>query len=263
MIKNFMQYNRKLKQFLDTQYSLFNAQIYLHSHPDPLQIAHKHRDFIYFDELCLICALYAYGNVQMIVKNLSYMPFSCLIDADSIKDMPLDLFPYYRFQTREDTKNCFLIIADFIKKGGIKSLFLESYTKHFDILHAINRIEKLANDYINAHKIQSYGLQFLFGNPCNMQSTRKRYNMFLRWLIRKDNLDFGLWHEVDTSHLLLPLDTHTFKISKQLGLCKTKSYNLKAVKEITHTLKSFDSKDPIKYDFALYRIGQLGLDIVF
>ena len=252
----------ELKQILDTQYALFNTQANLHSHADPLQIAHKHRDFMYFDELCLLCALYAYGNAQMIVKNLSIMPFSYLIDIDCIKDIPLELFPYYRFQTREDTKNCFLIVADFIKKGGIKSIFLESYVKNFDILSSINHIERLAKDYMKAYGIQGYGLQFLFGNPCNMQSPRKRYNMFLRWMIRKDNLDFGLWNEIDTSHLLLPLDTHTFRISKQLGLCETKTYSLKAVKEMTHTLKSYEPKEPVKYDFALYRIGQLALNIL-
>ena len=251
----------ELKQFLDKHYSLFNAKKYLHSHPDPLQIAHMNRDFKYFDELCLICALYAYGNAQMIVKNLSTMPFSYLLDSDIIKDIPLEFFPYYRFQTREDTKNCLLIIADFIKKGGIKSLFLESYTKKLDVITAINHIEKLAMEYINTNKLQSSGLQFLFGNANNMQSPRKRYNMFLRWMVRSDNLDFGLWDEIGVENLLLPLDTHTFRISKQLGLCTTKTYCLKAVKEITNTLKLFDPKDPVKYDFALYRIGQLGIDV--
>ncbi len=250
-----------LQQFLDMHYTYFNAKEYLCTYPDPLQIAYQHRDFIAFDALCLLCALYAYGNAKMIVKNLATMPFTCLLDNDLIHNMPLQAFPYYRFQTREDTRMCFLIIADFIKKGGIKALFLEAYYKRYDVLDGIRYLEKLAKDYMHTHNTQSYGLQFLFGNPNNMQSPRKRYNMFLRWMVRCDNLDFGLWNnEVDTDKLILPLDTHTFRISKQLGLCKTKTYSLKAAQEITNTLKSFDPKDPIKYDFALYRIGQLGLN---
>lgn len=255
--------NDKLKKFLDLHYMQFNAKEYLDAHPDPLQIAYKNRDFAAFDELCLLCALYAYGNARMIVKNLATMPFECLVDNSLIYSMPLNMFPYYRFQTREDTKNCLLVISDMIKKGGIKALFLETYMQRHNILDGIRHIERIAKDYIEKHNMQSYGLQFLFGNPDNMQSPRKRYNMFLRWMVRCDNLDFGLWREIGTDKLLLPLDTHTFRISKTLGLCQTKTYNLNAVKEITSTLKTFDFKDPVKYDFALYRIGQLGLDTTY
>lgn len=253
----------KLKHFLDLHYTQFNAKEYLDAHPDPLQIAYKNRDFFAFDELCLLCALYAYGNARMIVKNLAAMPFECLLDSTLINNMPLDMFPYYRFQTREDTRNCLIVISNFIKQGGIKALFLKSYMQKHSVLDGISHIEQIAKDYIDRHGMQSYGLQFLFGNPNNRQSPRKRYNMFLRWMVRCDNLDFGLWREVSTDRLLLPLDTHTFRISKALGLCKTNTYSLKAVSEITNTLKSFDSIDPVKYDFALYRIGQLGLDTTY
>ena len=81
--------------------------------------------------------------------------------------------------------------------------------------------------------------------------------MFLRWLVRKDNIDIGIWGDrVSTKHLILPLDTHTFKVSKKLGLLNRKSYDLQSALEITDNLAKFDKNDPIKYDFALYRIGQ-------
>jgi uncharacterized protein (TIGR02757 family) len=80
-------------------------------------------------------------------------------------------------------------------------------------------------------------------------------------MVRSDEIDLGLWSGVDRSNLLIPLDTHTFNVSKKLGLLKRKSYDLKAVLELTDTLKSFDKSDPIKYDFALYRIGQEGIEI--
>lgn len=71
-----------------------------------------------------------------------------------------------------------------------------------------------------------------------------------------DCLDLGLWKNVRTADLILPLDTHTFKVSQKLGLLERKNYDLKSALLITQKLKEFDVFDPIKYDFALYRLGQ-------
>ena len=81
-------------------------------------------------------------------------------------------------------------------------------------------------------------------------------NMYLRWMVRDDNLDLGLWKNIDKKDLILPLDTHTFKVSQKLGLLDRKNYDLKSALLITDKLKEFDKLDPIKYDFSLYRIGQ-------
>jgi len=86
--------------------------------------------------------------------------------------------------------------------------------------------------------------------------TYKRYMMYLRWMVRKDELDMGLWSKIDKKDLLMPLDTHTFKVSRKLGLLKRKSYDMKAVLELTNRFKQWDKNDPVKYDFALYRLGQ-------
>ena len=80
--------------------------------------------------------------------------------------------------------------------------------------------------------------------------------MFLRWMIRKDNLDMGKWDMIDKKDLIIPLDTHTFKLGKEFCLIKGKTYNLKAAIEMTESLKKFDKTDPVKYDFAIYRLGQ-------
>ena len=77
-----------------------------------------------------------------------------------------------------------------------------------------------------------------------------------RWMVRSDALDMGLWSKIDKKDLLMPLDTHTFKVSQRLGLLKRKTYDMKATIELTNKLKKFDNSDPIKYDFALYRLGQ-------
>ena len=113
---------------------------------------------------------------------------------------------------------------------------------------------------LNAHS--SHGYNFLLGNaPCGKlaASPLKRWNLYLRWMVRKDMLDLGLWSEVDRAQLIVPLDTHTFAVGKRLGLLRRKSYDLGAALELTESLKQLDPHDPVKYDFALYRIGQEGL----
>lgn len=82
-------------------------------------------------------------------------------------------------------------------------------------------------------------------------------NMFLRWLVRKDNggVDFGLWKKIPTSELMLPLDVHTGNTARKLGLLKRKQNDWKAVEEVTATLRKFDTTDPVKYDFALFGLG--------
>lgn len=83
--------------------------------------------------------------------------------------------------------------------------------------------------------------------------------MFLRWMIRCDSLDMGLWSGIDKKHLLVPLDTHLFDIANKLKLINHKQADQKAVISLTKKLRSFDQNDPIKYDFAIYRLGQEGL----
>jgi uncharacterized protein (TIGR02757 family) len=87
----------------------------------------------------------------------------------------------------------------------------------------------------------------------------KRWMMYLRWMVRKDSLDMGLWSVMSPRELIMPLDTHTFSLSKKLGLLQRKQCDLKAALELTERLRSFDPNDPIKYDFALYRLGQEGI----
>ena len=82
--------------------------------------------------------------------------------------------------------------------------------------------------------------------------------MWLRWMVRKSDIDLGLFDKISPSALILPLDTHTHKVSLKIGLCSRKSYDYKAAFEITQNLRQFDPQDPIKYDFAIYRLGQSG-----
>jgi len=86
-------------------------------------------------------------------------------------------------------------------------------------------------------------------------SACKRMNLFLRWMIRKDDLDFGLWNEIPPSKLVIPVDTHVSKICKELKLTRRKNESWIMAEEITEKLKKFDPHDPVKYDFAICHIG--------
>jgi uncharacterized protein (TIGR02757 family) len=91
-------------------------------------------------------------------------------------------------------------------------------------------------------------------------STCKRLNMFLRWMVRKDDssVDFGLWNKFSTANLMIPLDVHVERVARKLGLLKRKQRDWKSVVELTNNLKKFDPTDPIKYDYALFGLGIQG-----
>lgn len=91
------------------------------------------------------------------------------------------------------------------------------------------------------------------------KSACKRLNMFLRWMVRKDDrgVDFGLWKGISPAQLMIPLDVHVARVAKELGILKRKQNDWKAVVELTEVLRSFDREDPVKYDFALFGHGVL------
>jgi uncharacterized protein (TIGR02757 family) len=96
----------------------------------------------------------------------------------------------------------------------------------------------------------------------NRNSTCKRLNMFLRWMVRDDGrgVDFGLWRQIRPDQLLMPLDVHVERVARRLGLLHRQQRDWQAVLELTETLRGFDPSDPVKYDFALFGLGVLDKD---
>ncbi|MEA3354696.1 MAG: TIGR02757 family protein [Campylobacterota bacterium] len=226
--------------------------------PDPLFVARRFKD----EYISLICALFAYGNAGQIVKFLDSLDFSLLNkDEDTIKK---ELGShYYRFQNSDDLSSFFIAVKRLKEQGSLEDIFKKGYDKENNVLDGIKSI---IGAILDAYDYNSDGYKFLIGKYPKLDkngnikaignSPYKRYNMFLRWMVRFDNLDMGLWKDVDKKDLLLPLDTHTFKVSQKLGLLDRKTYDLKSAILATEKLREFDSEDPIKYDFAIYRLGQ-------
>ena len=246
-----------IKARLDQEVKNRNSHSELsYERPDPLLIASRYQD----ETISLICALFAYGNAKAIVKFLDSLDFTLLKASDKVIKKELSSH-YYRFQKSEDVVAIFIALKRLKEIDSIENIFYEGYKKEHNILDALwNFISTLQEIY--PHK--SRGYKFLIGSvPKNLNraGTYKRYLMYLRWMVRYDELDMGLWSKIDKQDLLMPLDTHTFHVSQKLGLLKRKTYDIRATLELTQKLKTFDELDPIKYDFALYRLGQERIDI--
>ena len=245
---------KNLKKILDKLVSEKNTHEGLFKEPDPLQIAKIHANSQDAEFICLLCALFAYGNAKNIVNFLKKLDFSLLKEDEKLIKTSLKGLKY-RFQSTKDLIEIFITLRRLRQEESLEALFFKHYEKNQSILASIKAfIDKV--QAVNSYR--SFGYDFFFGKPFDKQpsSPLKRYNMLLRWLVRKDELDLGLFSRIDKAHLLMPLDTHTHKVSLNLGLMSRKVYDFKAVLELTSTLQSFDPKDPIKYDFALYRLGQ-------
>ena len=214
--------------------------------PDPLMVAKEYED----EYVSLICALFAYGNAKLIVKFLNSLDF-LLLDNDQ------DIFMkhYYRFQSNQDVIEFFKTMRLLKSSTSIEKKFCEGYTKNRSVMDGLSSIISYMYD-LNPYR--SRGYEFLLGKiPTHKtNSPYKRWHMYLRWMVRHDNLDMGLWSSVSKKDLLVPLDTHTFKVGQKFGLIKRKGYDLKAVLELTESFRELDFNDPVKFDFALYRIGQ-------
>ena len=138
------------------------------------------------------------------------------------------------------------------KYGGPEALYKNCLEKHhFDGAAAISAFRSTFFCEGTAARTTRH-----MGDPLK-GSAAKRFNMFLRWMVRKDNcgVDFGIWKSVSPAHLYCPLDLHSGRVARKLGLLQRKQDDWKAVEELTANLRKMDPQDPVKYDFALFGSG--------
>lgn len=245
---------KHLKERLDAEVDFRNCSEELCTEkPDPLMIARG------FGDECnaLTCALFAYGNVRAIVGFLQSLDVG-LIDLDEESIIAAVDGKYYRFQNTNDIAQWFITLRRLKLYGGVEKAFGVGYEKG----GVLEGIDSLIEILYELNPYRSKGYTFLIGKPIKKSSSpsaMKRIFMYLRWMVRHDNLDMGLWSAITPSELIMPLDTHTFTIATKLGLLTRKQCDLKAALELTENLREFDPHDPVKYDFALYRLGQEGI----
>lgn len=241
---------KEVQAYLDAEVEARNCSDELcMERPDPLMVARTTMD----QHHALTCALFAYGNVKAIVPFLSSLDHDLYhTDEESLRQRLEG--KYYRFQSNEDIVQWFITLRALHGIGGAEQVFMSGYSK--GLLEGVNT---LITTLYELNPYRSKGYEFLITKPIASvakASAMKRWMMYLRWMVRKSELDMGLWNGVSPSDLIMPLDTHTFTISRRLGLLERSVCDMRAAIELTEALRVFDPYDPLKYDFALYRIGQ-------
>lgn len=254
----------RLKRILDDLYSRYSLS-YLES--DPIYFPHQYKEPLDIEIVSLIASALAYGRVDLFKPRIAYIlnvmgiyPGRYVKEFEPKKEHGFDAF-VYRFNRGPDIIHLLSVIRRMIEdSGSIRAFFLKSYSAgDADIEKALSSfvqriLEMDCREAFPDGKL-SDGFRHFFPTPG--KGACKRLNMFLRWMIRRDRLDFGIWGDIPPSKLIMPIDTHVARLSKYLGLTKRKGVDWKMAKEVTESLKALDHKDPVKYDFALSRLGIL------
>lgn len=245
---------KELKALLDLKLSSYNHTDFIKE--DPIAIPHKFQQKRDIEIIGLLIATIAWGNRKSILnsgeKLLDLMegePYYFVKHYDG--NIPPDFqFVHRTFQTED--LHFFLTALNRLYKefDSMESIFQPSDLRP----GALGRIVSF-RDYM-LHTPHELRTQKHISNPLK-NSAAKRLNMFLRWMVRNDNqgVDFGIWKEIATSELYLPLDVHTGNVARKLSMLKRKQNDQKALEEIMKVLRRLDATDPVKYDFALFGLG--------
>lgn len=247
-----------IKKLLDKKVALYNRSEFIAE--DPVSIPHQFTRKQDIEFMGFIAATLAWGQRKTIISKCNELirlmdgaPYDFLIHH---REKDLKRFLNFTHRTFQPADLLYFI-----------SFFREYYKKHHSLEDAFGRF--ISIDDANAQKALEgfYGLFFSMkdtpertrkhvASPAK-NSTCKRLNMYLRWMVRDDGrgVDFGLWKSIKPSQLLCPLDVHVDRVARKLGLIQKKTKGWKAVLELTGNLKKFDPLDPVKYDFALFGMG--------
>lgn len=252
-----MNYN-KLKKLLDELYLSYRFKF---SSKDPVWNLHRFIDEKDIELAGLVTAVYTYGSVDLInsfvhrfFEKINNKPYEFIINFSKHKDKKYLKGLSYRFNSENDLIKLInalhIVLTEY---GSLKNLFISGYgSEHENIIPALINFSSEIN--VNMiHRTGTYS-HYMISNPLT-GSAAKRMNLFLRWMVRKDEIDTGIWNSVPANKLIIPVDTHIAKISKKLKMVKRKTIDIKFAIELTETLKKFDPADPVKYDFALCHIG--------
>lgn len=230
--------------------------------PDPIEFLYLYNNYFDIEISGLLSSVFAYGNVKQINQILSkihsllnYQPYQFVSNYNYSIDKKIFRSITHRFYTAEDIAKLFYALNKiYVTYSSLKNFFLLYYfEEERNLKSSISFFSRNISEII-MKKGSSSGLKFMFPDPYK-GSACKRMNLFLRWMVRKDGIDFGLWSEIPTSKLVIPVDTHVAKICKSLGLTKRKNISWQMAEEITENLKRYDNRDPVKYDFAICHIG--------
>lgn len=243
---------------LDVLYRQYNRREQVH--PDPLVFLYAYAELRDREIAGLLASCLAYGRVAQIYKSLSSV-------LEKMGHSPLDFLNRstrrslaatfdgfsHRFATAGNLVDLMLAIKDVIGRyGSIYDCFVSGMTHEADtVLPALTR-------FVAAFTAgKSLELGHLIPLP-ERGSACKRLNLFLRWMVRRDDVDPGGWDQVPASKLIIPLDVHMYRVGLHLGFTRRKQADMRTALEITRAFSRMIPEDPLRYDFTLCRMGMNG-----
>ena len=240
------------KQELDNLVKKYETKDFIKD--DPIQFPHRYKNLQDIEIAGFISSIFSYGNRKIFTKKLDELfelmenePTNFIKNSDF--KLILERNINYRFYKPQDIVLLFNQLAKLYNtSNGLSELFCDCYQCK-DLEYMIKKVIKYF--YMDISDCKGYKHMIPTGENCAM----KRMNMFLRWMVRKSDVDLGIWEFIPKSELLMPLDVHVARLSRQMELVNIKTNTIKTVRELTSNLKKFDPNDPVKYDFAIFGKG--------
>lgn len=246
--------NTELKATLDELVDRYNRPSFIED--DPIQIPHRFQDKQDIEISGLLTATIAWGQRKTILNNadklmqiMGHAPHDFVLNA-SEKELEEIQFVHRTFNETDLRYFIKTLRSIYLDNNSLEGLFLPA-KEESDLFPAIERYRQFLIDLNEPGRTSKH-----IANPAK-GAAAKRIHMFLRWMVRKDDrgVDFGIWNTIPMSKLSCPLDVHTGNNARSLGLLKRKQNDRRAVEELDSSLRSMDSSDPVKYDFALFGMG--------
>ena len=227
-----------------------------HVHPDPLEFLYRYEDPRDREVAGLLASSLAYGRVAQILRSVSSVldvmgPRPSEFILNSSRESLVESFSGFkhRFSTGEELSMTLFGTKRIIEKyGSLEACFVSGLCDEETILPALL-------NFARELRVPSNGKTNSLVPSHEKKSSMKRLNLFLRWMVRCDDVDPGGWSDISTEKLIVPLDVHMMRICKGLGITKRKSAGIKTALDITESFRKISPDDPVKYDFALTRLG--------
>ena len=245
----------ELKEFLDAKVIQYNNPKFIES--DPIQIPHQFTKKEDIEIAGILTATIAWGNRKSIINNANKMmqlleqsPYDFVVNHQD-KDLERLLPFVHRTFNGSDFIQFVKCLQHIYKKHkGLEAVFAK-HAKVNSMQYSIHQFKKAFFEIPHQPRTQKH-----ISDPLK-NSAAKRINMFLRWMVRNDTsgVDFGIWKTLSPSQLSCPLDVHSGNVARKLDLLSRKQNDSKALSELDLSLRSLDSQDPVKYDFALFGLG--------
>ena len=255
-----------LKPELDRLYQSFNYQ---HSATDPIQIVRRYTRRDDLEVVAFCAASLAFGRVASVLQSIERLvaimgrrPAEYVRRFEPARDAAAFAGLVHRWTRERDLIALLWVIRQMLERSGsIEGFFLEGYDEAApDLAGALESFSAraMALDLKAAYgRIPKRpGVGYFFPIP-SKGSACKRLNLFLRWMVRRDALDLGVWTRVSASKLVVPLDTHVIRVGRCLQLTRYTSPGWKMACDITASLTRIDPADPVRYDFSICHLGMM------